>query len=575
MALIHVFDYVENRRTGVPMAGVIVSALYKGTQTVAPIYADEDQTPLIPENQATTDADGNYSFYIEQGQYSLLYSVGSSVIKTVEDFTPGLSGPSGPANSTYSTTADLEVSATSNVSAILSEAGKAGTFTIRDYADFTAEVAADTGKVNYIRSTSSTDKVWVRTSILSQAADQIGTAAGVSVEAALATKATINDEGVLVGAEAANIASSGTNTLFIRPSVNVTDGTLFKSATTNFATPKPVEIDGSIVQATVSEAFRIRPTPNSAALGVDILQSSPSSGTQSGPFYFNVIEATIRSALTTGGIPGNPGSGTWAGFQCSVNAGGVNYDGDSVMGGSFGVVQTLADTSLGDKNGLSSGVVIDAFTLGKGYGGSSGATVGPDGSCPAMVGYETDVIIESPNVDHVVGFNSWAGGSEQGIYTHAAYTIGAAGGMGQNGNGVAGWLTGFRLFTQGGLTNSPMDPTGSLFDSDHEAALANIFNYENVTVSGHILKFDNVKLTGLGQLSLPHASAGIGIGDVYDEDAWLSLAPPSTGKYSLFISGGAAPTDIRAWGFWMDSSDGHLHFRDGSGNHFRLVREAV
>lgn len=309
----------------------------------------------------------------------------------------------------------------------------------------------------------------------------------------------------ILGAEnvsSLNINSTLTSRLFVRPSINVVDGTLIKSATPDFATDKPMEFIGSTILFAPSTKFAINPSPNSYAQGLVINQSAPTSGTRAGPFYFNVIEATIRSALTTGGIPGNPGSGTWAGFQCSVNAGGVNYDGDSVMGGSFGVVQTLADTSLGDKNGLSSGVVIDAFTLGKGYGGSSGATVGPDGSCPAMVGYETDVIIESENVDHVVGFNSWAGGSKVGIYTHAAYAIGAAGGMGQNGNGVAGWKTGFRLYTQGGQTNSPMATDGSLFDSDHDATLANIFNFSNVTVTGDILKLPRVTLSGGGALTL-------------------------------------------------------------------------
>jgi len=326
-------------------------------------------------------------------------------------------------------------------------------------------------------------------------------------------------------------------TLFVRPSLNIANGTMLKAATPDFNTDRPLEIIASTVLIEPSSKIQINPTPNSFAQGLVINQSSPTGGAVAGPFYFNVINVTIRSKLNTGGIPGNHGSGTWAGLQVSVNAGGVNYDGDSVMGGSFGVVQTLADTSLGDKNGLSSGVVIDAFTLGKGYGGSSGATVGPDGSCPAMVGYETDVIIESENVDHVVGFNSWAGGSKVGIYTHAAYAIGAAGGMGQNGNGVAGWKTGFRLYTQGGQTNSPMATDGSLFDSDHDATLANIFNFSNVTVTGDILKLPRVTLTGGGILTLKAANAA-------SSADFLLLQPRdyAAGKPALKFATGAANT---------------------------------
>ena len=191
MALFHVFNTVDNRRTGVPMAGVNVRAKFDGTDTIAPIYADQDGAAFNPANVCTTDADGMFSFYIDAGEYKLEFLVGSVVIKSVPDFRPAEVGPSGPANSSYATTAELESADTANVSAILAEVGKAGTFTTRNYADFTAEVAADTGKVNYIRSAFAPTKVWVRTSILSVAAGQIGASSGLTVDAELAAKATL------------------------------------------------------------------------------------------------------------------------------------------------------------------------------------------------------------------------------------------------------------------------------------------------------------------------------------------------------------------------------------------------
>ena len=192
MALFHVFNTVDNRRTGVPMAGVNVRAKFDGTDTIAPIYSDQDGTAFDPANICTTDDDGMFSFYIDAGEYTLEFLVGSVVIKSVPDFRPAEVGPSGPANSSYATTAELESADIANVSAILAEVGKAGTFTTRDYADFTAEVAADTGKVNYIRSVFAPTKVWVRTSILSAAAGQIGAASGLTVDGELAAKATLS-----------------------------------------------------------------------------------------------------------------------------------------------------------------------------------------------------------------------------------------------------------------------------------------------------------------------------------------------------------------------------------------------
>lgn len=191
MPLFHVFDLVDNRRTGVPMAGVQVRAKFDDTDTIAPIYADQSGTAFDPANYCVTDADGMFSFYIDSGEYTLEFLVGDVVLKTIPDFRPAEIGPSGPANSTFNATAEIENADVSNVSAILAEVGKAGTFTTRDYVDFTAQVAADPGKINYIRSVSDPTKVWVRTSILSDAASQTGASSGLTVDAELAAKATL------------------------------------------------------------------------------------------------------------------------------------------------------------------------------------------------------------------------------------------------------------------------------------------------------------------------------------------------------------------------------------------------
>lgn len=200
MPLTHVFNDVENRNTGVPMSGITVKAFDMASDTLLPIYADSSMTPLVPESTCTTDADGMYRFYIDTSAvYRLRFYAGSTLLSTVDNAqNVGPVGPSGPANSTYTTTADLEGADVTNASAILAEAGKAGTLTIRDYADFVAEVAADTGKVNYIRSTVTPAKVWVRTSILTDGAERVGSASGNSVQVELTarpTSATLAAEG--------------------------------------------------------------------------------------------------------------------------------------------------------------------------------------------------------------------------------------------------------------------------------------------------------------------------------------------------------------------------------------------
>lgn len=91
-------------------------------------------------------------------------------------------------SNSFNSVVELAASNVENISAVLAEEGKAGTFTIRDYADFIDEVAADTSQVNFIRSNSDPSKVWVRTTILDFGASQVGTSSGSNVQDELDTK---------------------------------------------------------------------------------------------------------------------------------------------------------------------------------------------------------------------------------------------------------------------------------------------------------------------------------------------------------------------------------------------------
>jgi len=168
MALAHLFDTVQNRNTGVPIPGVVVRMRYQDSDGIAPIYANEIGTPFPVANETTTDADGMFSLYADAGlKYRLLFYIGDTLYKSIDNVSlGGGEGGSGPANSSYATTTELKDALASNLSAILTESGKSGTFVIRNYSDYVAQVAADTGQINYIRSSSDTTKVWVRSTII-------------------------------------------------------------------------------------------------------------------------------------------------------------------------------------------------------------------------------------------------------------------------------------------------------------------------------------------------------------------------------------------------------------------------
>jgi hypothetical protein len=69
--------------TGNALAGVSVLVKDFGTTTNSTIYSDNAKTPLA--NPITTDANGHFFFYAEQGRYSLDLSGGGITAKTITD----------------------------------------------------------------------------------------------------------------------------------------------------------------------------------------------------------------------------------------------------------------------------------------------------------------------------------------------------------------------------------------------------------------------------------------------------------------------------------------------------------
>lgn len=230
MPLVHVFNDVENRSTGIPQSGITVRAFDMTSDTQIAIFLDSAGTNFPTANETMTDDTGMYFFYVaDTAIYRLRFYDGSVLIRTIDNAqNVGPVGATGPANSTYATTAALEASVVTNLSAILSEAGKAGTFTIREYADFTAQVAADPGKINYIRSTSDTTKVWVRASILIEAAGRIGSTSGLTVQTDLNARPT--SAFLATAAGAASIGSTGPSNVQTDLNARPTSATLAASS---------------------------------------------------------------------------------------------------------------------------------------------------------------------------------------------------------------------------------------------------------------------------------------------------------------------------------------------------------
>jgi hypothetical protein len=282
-----------------------------------------------------------------------------------------------------------------------------------------------------------------------------------------------------------------------------------------------------VTQIQLNAPVQVSTDPNTLERALYLNSSGPTSGTAVGPFYFNQIEAVVRSALTGTGQPGDPGSATWAGLQISVDAGGANFGGVSVMGASFGVTQSLDDTSTADKNGFSSGVVIDATTLGNAYGGSTGATATAKANFPQMHGHESDTFVYPGAVLPVRdGYNAWSGGTARASVIDAAYAVSMSGA-----SGAAAWGDAFVLSDANGITPFPLHTTASIMRSATSGTITNGLKFDNVTFTGDLLHFPNFRVTAAGLIN----------GATINETAWTSYTPtitPGSGTITTYTAVG-------------------------------------
>jgi hypothetical protein len=286
-----------------------------------------------------------------------------------------------------------------------------------------------------------------------------------------------------------------------------------------------------VTQIQLNAPVQVSTDPNTLERALYLNSSGPTSGSSAGPHYFNQIEATVRSTLTGSGEPGDPGSATWAGLQISVDAGGANFGGVSVMGASFGVTQSISDTSTADKNGFSSGVVISATTLGNAYGGSTGATATASANFPQMHGHESDTFIYTGAVVPVRdGYNAWSGGTARASVIDAAYAVSMSGA-----GGAAAWGDAFVLSNANGVTPFPLHTSASIVRSATTGTITNGLKLDNVTFTGDLLHFPNFRVT----------AAGVVTGSTYngatiDENAWTTYTPTLTsGGGTITTSTGA------------------------------------
>lgn len=143
----HYFEAITNR-SGDSLTGYFGRVINPANQNTVPIYADDNGTPVVTvsgkDNMASTDVNGNLSFYVVPGTYHLdIYAPnGTSFVMRVSNVAmnstkgdpgePGAPGLTGTADNTYATLAALLASDPNRKSARLvpqaGETAPAGNF---------------------------------------------------------------------------------------------------------------------------------------------------------------------------------------------------------------------------------------------------------------------------------------------------------------------------------------------------------------------------------------------------------------------------------------------------------------
>lgn len=87
--MFHWFGVVQNTR-GDALSGWQVGLVEVGTQTVVPIFADENSTPIVTvsgvTNRAISDENGNYDFYVPSGTYTIQFFNAAGVFQRSQRF---------------------------------------------------------------------------------------------------------------------------------------------------------------------------------------------------------------------------------------------------------------------------------------------------------------------------------------------------------------------------------------------------------------------------------------------------------------------------------------------------------
>lgn len=371
-------------------------------------------------------------------------------------------------------------------------------------------------------------------------------------------------DGLLSGMTGMNILGKGDSSLFVRPAFNLDNGVVLYSASRDFSTPRNFEVLSDRLVLNAQRGVTILPKANSLEHALNVVQSGPASGSVAGPVILNGFDVSWSSGLTGQyGTPGLVGAAALAAFQVSLNVGGPNLAGTQFIALSAGITHDRSDTSDGDKFAISGGVHSTANTNGLLDGSCFSVVVDSGSYTPQAAGTEVDMAIlgsgRTPNRLGFVAVNTGSKTAERADIAYAATSAGPDGTIGGS------WKTLIGLYKQSTTLPDAMQPTGRIFESDHDLTIADVLYGPNIAVTGDILRFPHMRLRGDGTMAL---------GDVeptLTNFCRLQVQASSATRAAMIIESGVAPDAAHTRAGQFYSNGANLFFVDNQGVHRRLA----
>lgn len=254
--------------------------------------------------------------------------------------------------------------------------------------------------------------------------------------------------------------------------------------------------ESSVLSLTAGGPLSINPTAASVNQGFSVTQTSPTSGSMTGPLSYNLLNVT-HSIGVTGSCATIPCTSNASAFRVNMAIGNSNASGQGINAGLFNIQDTTAAGAQGDRIGLLAVSTSSVVQVNGGsFAGVSSNHLLSGATSVLQVGHEIDISVHSgAATTKRIGLSiiNDTLGVVQGSTIDALI-------MFSNGGGNAGAFK--SLFT---LSNNygfkPLADTGDFFVADTSYTVANIFNLSNVTVTSNILNFPGVTLAGTGALT--------------------------------------------------------------------------